>query len=221
MTSQLTKPADLDTVAKTQGLTVQETGLFARDEPIMGLGGAPEVAARAFQLNPGEMSGAVPTQRGVVFMTVTEKKDPYIPQLDEAKDKVRDTVLTQKAREMARQKAETVVAKVKGAADFDKAVKAAGFEARTTELIARDAPIPELGVAPAVTEAAFALPQGGVSGAIAIDAGRRRRESRGETGRRRDRNRGQQGSVPPGAALRSKEPVLQRLHGQSEAEDED
>ena len=171
LASQLTKPADLDIVAKAQGLTVQETGLFARDEPIMGLGGAPEVAARAFQLNPGEMSGAVPTQRGVVFMTVTEKKDPYVPQLDEAKDKVRDTVLTQKAREMARQKAEAVVAKVKGAADFDKAVKAAGFEARTTELIARDAPIPELGVAPAVTEAAFALPQGGVSGAIAIDAG--------------------------------------------------
>jgi peptidyl-prolyl cis-trans isomerase D len=171
LATQLTKPADLDTVAKAQGLTVQETGLFARDEPIMGLGGSPEVATRAFQLNPGEMSAAVPTQRGVVFMTVTEKKDPYVPQLDEAKDKVRDTLLTQKAREMARQKAETVVAKVKGAADFDKAVKAAGFEARTTELIARDAPIPDLGVAPAVTEAAFALPQGGVSGAIAIDAG--------------------------------------------------
>jgi peptidyl-prolyl cis-trans isomerase D len=171
LASQLTKPADLDTVAKAQGLTVQETGLFARDEPIMGLGGAPEVAARAFQLTPGDMSGPVPTQRGVVFMTVTEKKDPYIPQLDEAKDKVRDAVLTQKAREMARQKAEAVAAKVKGAADFDKAVKSAGFEARTTELLARDAPIPELGVAPAVTEAAFALPQGGVSGAIAIDAG--------------------------------------------------
>jgi peptidyl-prolyl cis-trans isomerase D len=171
LASQLTKPADLDMVAKAQGMTVQETGLFARDEPIMGLGGTPEVTSRAFQLNPGDMSGAVPTQRGVVFMTVTEKKDPYIPQLDEAKDKVRDTVLTQKARDMARQKAETVAAKVKGAADFDKAVKAAGFEARTTELIARDAPIPELGAAPAVTEVAFALPQGGVSDAIAIDAG--------------------------------------------------
>jgi len=158
-------------VAKAQGLTVQETGLFARDEPIMGLGGAPDVAARAFLLSPGEVSPAVPTQRGVVFMTVTEKKDPYIPQLDEAKDKVRDTVLTQKARDMARQKAESVVAKVKGATDFEKAVKAAGFEAHTTELIARDAPIPELGVAPAVTEAAFALPQGGVSGVITIDAG--------------------------------------------------
>jgi peptidyl-prolyl cis-trans isomerase D len=171
LTSQITKPADLETVAKAQGLTVQETGLFARDEPIMGLGGAPEVAARAFMLNPGEVSGAVPTQRGVVFMTVTEKKDSYVPALDEAKDKVRDTLLNQKAREMARQKAEAVVAKVKGAADFDKAVKAAGFEARTTELIARDAPIPELGVAPAVTEAAFSLPQGGVSGAIETDAG--------------------------------------------------
>jgi peptidyl-prolyl cis-trans isomerase D len=170
LASQLTKPADLDTVGAAQGLAVQETGLFARDEPIMALGG-PEVAARAFLLNPGEISPAVPTQRGVVFMTVTEKKDSYVPQLDEAKDKVRDTVLTQKAREMALQKAEAVAARVKGAADFEKAAKAAGFETRTTELIARDSPIPELGVAPAVTEAAFALPQGGVSGVIPIDAG--------------------------------------------------
>jgi hypothetical protein len=171
LTSQITRPADLDTVGAAQGLAVQETGLFARDEPIMGLGGGPEVATRAFLLNPGEMSGAIPTQRGVVFMTVTEKKDSYVPQLDEAKDKVRDTVLTQKAREMALQKAETVAARVKGAADFEKAAKSAGFETRTTELIARDSPIPELGVAPAVTEAAFALPQGGVSGVIPIDAG--------------------------------------------------
>ena len=40
---QIKKPADLDTVAKAQGLTVQETGFFARDEPILGVGSAPEM----------------------------------------------------------------------------------------------------------------------------------------------------------------------------------
>ena len=35
---QISKPADLDKVAKAQGLTVQESGFFARDEPILGLG---------------------------------------------------------------------------------------------------------------------------------------------------------------------------------------
>ena len=34
--SRSRKPADLDKVAKAQGLTVQESGFFARDEPILG-----------------------------------------------------------------------------------------------------------------------------------------------------------------------------------------
>ena len=41
---QISKPADLDKVAKAQGLTVQESGFFARDEPILGLGPSPEAA---------------------------------------------------------------------------------------------------------------------------------------------------------------------------------
>ncbi len=39
---QISKPADLDKTAKAQGLTVQESGFFARDEPILGLGPSPE-----------------------------------------------------------------------------------------------------------------------------------------------------------------------------------
>lgn len=167
----ITKPADLDGVAKTNGLTAQETALFARDEPLMGLGGAPEVAARAFQMNDGEVSGPIGTARGVVFMTLTGKQDAYVPQLDEAKDKVREAVINQKARDMARQKATEVLAKVKTADDFDKAVKAAGYEARTTDLITRDSPVPDLGVAPAVTDAAFTLAPNAVSDVIGTDSG--------------------------------------------------
>jgi len=54
-------------VAKAQGLTVQETGFFARDEPILGVGSAPEMTARAFSMNPGEVSGALRTSRGFAF----------------------------------------------------------------------------------------------------------------------------------------------------------
>ncbi|PYR29337.1 MAG: hypothetical protein DMF92_12145, partial [Acidobacteria bacterium] len=77
----------------------------------------------------------------------------------------------QKAREMSRQKAAEIAAKLRGAPDFEKAAKAAGVEAKTTELLARDSPIPDLGVAPAVEEIAFKLAVGAVSDPIAIDAG--------------------------------------------------
>ncbi|PYR29338.1 MAG: hypothetical protein DMF92_12150, partial [Acidobacteria bacterium] len=61
---QVRKPADLDKVAKAQGLAVQESGFFARDEPILGLGPSPEASTRAFNMKQGEVSGTVRTSRG-------------------------------------------------------------------------------------------------------------------------------------------------------------
>ena len=87
------------------------------------------------------------------------------------KDRVRDEVVKQKARDLSKQKAADIAAKLKTAADFEKAAKAAGVEAKTTDLIAQDAPIPDLGVAPAVDEAAFKLAVGAVSDPIATENG--------------------------------------------------
>ena len=168
---QVRKPADLDKVAKAQGLAVQESGFFARDEPILGLGPSPEASTRAFNMKQGEVSGTVRTSRGFAFLTQVGKQDPYVPKLEEVKTRVRDEVIKQKAREMSRQKAAEIAAKLRGAPDFEKAAKAAGVEAKTTELLARDSPIPDLGVAPAVEEIAFKLAVGAVSDPIAIDAG--------------------------------------------------
>jgi peptidyl-prolyl cis-trans isomerase D len=168
---QIKKPADLDSAAKAQQLTVQESGFFSRDEPILGLGPAPEAANKTFDMKPNEVSGALRASRGFVFETMVAKQDPRDAKLDEVKDRVRDEVVKQKAREASTKKAAEIGAKLKSAADFEKAAKAAGVEAKTTDLITEDAPIPDLGNAPAVTDAAFKLAQGAVSGPIATDNG--------------------------------------------------
>jgi peptidyl-prolyl cis-trans isomerase D len=167
----ITKASDLDKVAKAQGLNVQESGFFARDEPILGLGPSPEAASRAFDMKVGDVSPALRSSRGFAFITLVAKQDPYAPKLEEVKDRVRDEVVKQKARELSKQKAAEVAAKLKAAPDFEKAAKAAGVEAKTTELIARDAPLPDLGVAPVVEETAFTLPVGAVSAPIPVANG--------------------------------------------------
>jgi peptidyl-prolyl cis-trans isomerase D len=167
----ISKPVDLDRVARANGLTVQESGFFARDEPIMGLGPAPEVANRAFDMKQGDVSGALRGSRGFVFETLVAKQDPYIPKLEEVKERVRDEVVKEKARALSKQKAVEIAAKLKSAPDFEKAAKAAGVEAKTTELITRESPIPDLGNAPAVEDVAFKLPVGAVSDAVATDNG--------------------------------------------------
>jgi len=168
---EIKKPADLDTAAKANGLTVQESGFFARDEPILGLGPAPEATSKAFDMKPNDVAGPLRASRGFVFQTLVAKQDPREAKLDEVKDRVREELVKQKARDASKAKAADVAAKLKNASDFEKTAKAAGVEAKTTDLIAQDAPIPDLGNAPAVTEAAFKLPAGAVSDPIATDNG--------------------------------------------------
>jgi peptidyl-prolyl cis-trans isomerase D len=168
---QISKPVDLDKAAALHGLQVQESEFFARDEPISGLGLSLEAAARAFELKMGEVTGPVRASPGFAFETLVATQDPYVPKLDEVKDRVRAQVIKQKTLDVAKQKAAALAAKLTGAPDFEKAAKAAGVDPKTTEFIARGAPIPDLGTAPAVEEAAFSLPVGAVSEPIATENG--------------------------------------------------
>jgi len=168
--SELKKPGDFESVARARGLQSGESGLFQQDEPIAGIGMAPAVGQAASSLKDGEVSEPLRTPQGYAFITVTGKQAPYVPKLDEVKMKVRDDVLKQKAIETARQKAASINAEMKSG-DFDKAAKAAGLDVKTTDLIARGAPIGDAGVSPALEAAAFSLPAGAVSDPIVTDNG--------------------------------------------------
>ena len=166
----LKKPSDIDTVAKGRGLTVGESALFSKEEPIAGLGMAPAVAERAFELKDGEVSEAIRTPQGFAFVTVTGRQDSYVPKLDEVKARVRDEVVKKKATDVARQKAATIGAQMK-TGDFNAAAKAAGLDVKTTEFIARGAAIGDIGVSPAVDAVAFNMQPGAVSDPIVTDNG--------------------------------------------------
>jgi len=167
---KLKQASDFDTVAKARGLTVGESGFFSREEPITGLGVAPAAAERAFELKDSEVSEAIRTPQGFAFILVTGKQDAYVPKLDEVKARVREEVLKKKAVDVARERAAALSAQMK-AGNFEAAAKAAGLEVKTTDLIARGAPIPDVGASPAIDAAAFALAANAVSDPIVTDNG--------------------------------------------------
>jgi len=168
--TELKKPADFESVARTRGLQTGESGLFTQQEPITGIGMAPGVAQQAFTMKDGDISEPIRTPQGYAFVTVTGRQDSYLPKLDEVKAKVRDDVLKEKAVDTARQKAAAINAEMKSG-DFDKAAKAAGLDVKTTELIARGAPIGDAGVSPALEAAAFSLAKGAVSDPVVTETG--------------------------------------------------
>jgi peptidyl-prolyl cis-trans isomerase D len=169
--AQMKSTADLDRIAKERGYHVQDTGLFLRDDPIDGLGPSPEVSAQAFQLAEGTVSPALRVARGWVFVTPTGKQQPYVPQLAEVRDRVRDDVTRERATELAKAKGAEIAALLKKAPDFAGAVKKAGLEVKPTELIARGAAIPDIGVSAEAENVAFSLPQGGISDPVSTPQG--------------------------------------------------
>ena len=90
-----------------------------------------------------------------------------IPTLDQVKEKVRDDVVREKAVAVAREKADTMAKSAK--ANFAAAAKTAGVEVKTTELITRGSPLPEIGTNETVEDAIYALKTGDATGAIATD----------------------------------------------------
>jgi peptidyl-prolyl cis-trans isomerase D len=163
LAGRIDDPSDLDTVAREQGLMVTETEFFGREDPVPGLGPAPQVALGAFALADNAVSAPISSPRGPVFVTVTQKREPRTPELDEVKDRVRTDAIRARATELSRQRAAAIAASLRSASNFAAAAKAQGFEARDTELIARGTPLPDVGVSPEIEKAVFALPAGSVS----------------------------------------------------------
>jgi peptidyl-prolyl cis-trans isomerase D len=166
LAERVKNPDDLNKAAGELGLKVEESGFFQRTEPVPGLGAAPQVSAAAFDLQDNSVSEALASPRGPVFITVSGKKDPYTPPLDEVKDRVREDLIRTKSTELSRQRASAIAAQLKSASDFAAAAKAQGFEAKESQLVARDSALPDIGISPEVDKVAFALPKGGVSDPI-------------------------------------------------------
>jgi peptidyl-prolyl cis-trans isomerase D len=163
--------ADLDRIAKEKSLTIVETPLVQMAEPIQGIGSQPELSGRLFGMKEGEVTGKMRVATGWVFATVTGRQDSYIPKIDEVKTKVAEDLKSDKAQDMARQRASAIAAELKAAKDFAAVAKKYNLEVKSTELITRGTAIPDLGISDAIDDAAFALPQLGVSDAIVTPQG--------------------------------------------------
>jgi len=84
-------------------------------------------------------------------------------------DRVRQDLIRSRATDLSRQRASAIAAQLKSASDFAAAAKSLGFEAKETQLVARDSALPDVGINAEVDRIAFGLAKGAVSGPIQTD----------------------------------------------------
>ncbi len=163
---EATTPEELERAASARGYELQESGFAGRGEPILGLGLAQEVSAQAFAIDPGAVAGPIPTPSGPAFVTVTDIQEPYIPELDEVRDEVREDVIRKKSLTIAQERAAEAAGMLKAAEDFVAAAEEAEWSVGSSDLVTRGAALPEVGVNAAVETVAFAMTPGSVSDVV-------------------------------------------------------
>jgi len=90
--AELAKSKSLDTATKDQG---GDTDFFARGER------EEAVEEAAFKLAEGEISDPVKTSEGYQVIKVTDKKEAHTATLDEKKDEIRKTLISQQVSSMS------------------------------------------------------------------------------------------------------------------------
>jgi peptidyl-prolyl cis-trans isomerase D len=107
------KKADIAKLLKEAGITLNETGLFSLSEPIPGIGWSQEVLSLLSDLETAEFSSCQQIDKKYYLFRLKEKKDAYIPEYDKIRDKVKKTLVKEKAGEAARLKCTEALKKIK------------------------------------------------------------------------------------------------------------
>jgi len=100
----LEKRTDLKKIAEDSGLQLKETGLFSLTEPIPGIGWSPEILNLITDMNSGESSPLIQTDKYYYVFRLKEKKEPYIPDFKEIEDKAKEMLIKSEARILAENK---------------------------------------------------------------------------------------------------------------------
>jgi len=159
----------LDETAQRFNLTVGETRPVSPSDSVSELGNAPELRDAISRLRVGELSYPIRTDRGYVVLTVKEIQPTHAGTLAEVRDKVVVDYRRDKAVELARTRAEEMRKRAQSREGLAVVAKGLGFEAKTSEPIARSGTVPGVGSARQFS-AAFSLPVGQVGAPTPLDA---------------------------------------------------
>jgi peptidyl-prolyl cis-trans isomerase D len=130
-----------------------------------------EFEQSAFSLQPGQISDLVKTSYGFHIIKVVAREEGTTQPLETVRPQIQETLASQIADRQITERATTLAERIKNPDDLNKAATELGLKVEESGFFQRTEPVPGLGTAPQVADAAFELQDNSVSEALGSPRG--------------------------------------------------
>src|ERR1700688_2112801 len=148
-----------DKAAAAKGQQAATTDFFARTDTLPGLGPNPQFMDAVFNEAAKAPPDVVQVPQGYFVFQLLAVKPPATPTFEEIHSKVESEFKNERAGFLLQQKTQELSDRAKGAHDLKKAAKDLGVTVKTSELVAPDGQVPDIGSMSSAS-AIFALKPG-------------------------------------------------------------
>ena len=164
------KPATAQEFAALAGgnVTSNDSGWFAKSDPIPGLGNNPPLVEWVFAAQKGDISGPIGTGRGPAIAYLTDSRPAGISPLAEVRERVEQDVKLEKARQAVKA---TLAQMMTGAATLEQVAQKSGQTVREATASRQGTIAGLAGDATELIEAAINGKVGGVNGPVTVQEG--------------------------------------------------
>jgi peptidyl-prolyl cis-trans isomerase D len=160
----------MEKAAAKYGAQVLESNLIARNDSLPGIGPQPPLMDAVFAATEKSGPQATQTPQSTVVFELTKIVPPRTPSFDEIKDRVASEFKNQRAAATLSTKTREMGDRAHAEHDLAKAAKEAGATLKTSELVSRTQPVPDIGSMSGPANVAFTLKQGEISGPLNLGA---------------------------------------------------
>ncbi len=154
---QMPYDVDLSRYAAEHSLESHKSGFFSLDQDIPGIGGTVKLREALFALQKGETSDLTELEGKFYIFQVAERKESYLPKMDEVAEKVKADFLEHLAKEKAVDAAEAYLAELRKGKAWSDLARERNIKPNETDFFTRNRTIDEIGYDRDLNQALFDL----------------------------------------------------------------
>jgi len=164
--AQQAKKQGLDAAASAKGMSVVTSDFFSRKDLVPGLGPSPQFMDAVFTAAEKSPPEIAPTSQGIAVFDLLTVKPPSTPTFDDIRARVETEFKDERSNILLSQKTQELSDRAKAEHDLKKAAKELGATVKTSDLVAPDGQVPDIGSMTGQAAVAFSMKAGDISGPI-------------------------------------------------------